>query len=924
MKDGSGRKRNGSKPQAYGWSKNFLLRYTLLFVFLCFLVFLPFFQAAKGFVWTGADWAGDGESQYFPYLYYTGNWLRESVSGIFAGEGIGKLYDFCIGMGADIRTVVRFRFLDLLSILVPGQHTELLYGFLILLRMYLAGLSFSAFCFYWKKQDGAVLTGSMIYVFCGYTLKLGLEHPFFTLPMILLPLLLIGAERVLRRQGCLFFAFITMVGFITNYYFMYMCSFAMAGYVLLRFFDLYREHRVKNFFAALGRLFAGYLLGIGMSAVFLLPTLLQLLSSARLEGGQNGEALWIYENKGRYLNWFFDLVSPYRGTGSNTNLNYTVLTLPALVLLFAGKLRDKLALKLAFLAEVLILLIPAGGYVLGGFSNVNNRWVFIMSFTISLICMAAFEGFTHWSRGQALAFGAVLCAFGALCGYRFFTGKTDVYQLAAFGELLFCGLLFVILQKRGISGGRCMGVWLAVVCASAAVNGYLTYSKAFGNLAGEFLDYGQALPYYEEASWAECAALLEEDFYRIDTDTVWIGEENSAIVQDFPGISLYNSILNAGQLEYLTDTENPGLNSLLRVLSLDGRTVPEALANVRYYWSEKGETGVPYGFVRVENSENLYENQYPLSLGYTYDTVIAEEDYEKLSPLEKQQVMLEAAVVDEMPQQTAAGRELPEQNTSGQETLRCAKGCQEEIGTVSVPLPEGGENAVLSEEGYQVGKGGGSISFSLERRAETECYLYLKGLKWEQEYSTVTVSAGTTEKKLSLRAEGENYSLNRQDFLVNLGYTEEKQTDRVTIYFPKKGIYCLEELELWYAPMGSYVSRIADRNEEALTEVVLENNRLTGQVSLTGPKLMVFSILWDKGWKAYVDGEENALQKANVMYLGLLLEPGTHEIELRYETPGLKTGFWISLASIGIFLFLFSRWRQRRRRQLQTAEMEKQ
>lgn len=910
MKDGTDVKKKHGEAKAVGWNRKFLSEYTLLFLFLCILVFSPFFMTGKGFIWTGADWAGDGEAQYFPYLYYTGKWLRESISGLLSGNSAGKLYDFCIGMGGDIRTVVRFRPLDLLSALVPEGQVEILYGILILLRMYLAGLSFSAFCFYWKKPARAVLPGSLIYVFCGYVLKLGLEHPFFTLPMIILPLLLIGAEQVMRRQSLLLFSFITMLGFISNYYFMYMCSFAMAGYVLLRFFDLYREHRVKNFFASLGRLFAGYFLGIGMSAIFLLPTVLQLLSSARLEGDGSGVSLWIYKNSSRYLNWFFDLVSPYRGTGNNTNLNYAVLVLPGLVLLFIRELRDKLALKIAFLAEVLVLLVPVGGYVLGGFSNVNNRWVFILSFTVSFICLEVFEDFRLWSRGQAVVFGGILCAFGILCGYRFFMGKNDVYQMTAFGELLLCGILFLVLQKRRISSRQSAGLLLAVVCASTAVNGYLTYSNEFGDLAGEFLDYSGALSFYKESSMAEQADIQEERFYRIDTDTVWIGEENSSIVLDFSGISLYNSILNGEQLEYLADTENPGLNSLLRIFSLDGRTVPEALANVKYYLSEQGEESVPYGFVLMEGSDSLYENQYPLSLGYTYDTVIGKGDYEKLSPLEKQQVMLEAAVVEE---------EMWEQST-----LERTAGCEEGIYTVSVPLPENGQNLQLSEQGYVVGKGGGSISFSVERRAETECYLRLKGLEWENEYSTVTITNQNTEKKLSLRAEGENYSLGRTDFLVNLGCTESDRVDSITISFPKKGTYRLDTLEVCYVPMDQYISKIEDRNEEALTDVILENNRVTGQASLTRQKLMVFSILWDKGWKAYVDGEEASLQKANVMYLGLLLDPGNHEIELRYETPGLRIGAWISLVSVGIFLLIFIRWQKKRSRKSETGEMERQ
>ena len=124
--------------------------------------------------------------------------------------------------------------------------------------------------------------------------------------------------------------------------------------------------------------------------------------------------------------------------------------------------------------------------------------------------------------------------------------------------------------------------------------------------------------------------------------------------------------------------------------------------------------------------------------------------------------------------------------------------------------------------------------------------------------------------------------------------------------------------------MDQYISRVEERNKEALTDVVMENNRITGHASLTGQKLMVFSVLWDKGWKAYVDGEEAGLQRVNVMYLGLLLEPGDHEIELRYETPGLRTGAGISLINGGIFLLLLILWMRKRRKMKNAEKSEKQ
>ena len=56
-------------------TKKYLMIYTLAFLALGFLVFLPFLTAGKSLVGNG-----DGVSQYILQLRYTGQWLREAAS----------------------------------------------------------------------------------------------------------------------------------------------------------------------------------------------------------------------------------------------------------------------------------------------------------------------------------------------------------------------------------------------------------------------------------------------------------------------------------------------------------------------------------------------------------------------------------------------------------------------------------------------------------------------------------------------------------------------------------------------------------------------------------------------------------------------------------------------------------------------------
>ena len=79
--------------------------------------------------------------------------------------------------------------------------------------------------------------------------------------------------------------------------------------------------------------------------------------------------------------------------------------------------------------------------------------------------------------------------------------------------------------------------------------------------------------------------------------------------------------------------------------------------------------------------------------------------------------------------------------------------------------------------------------------------------------------------------------------------------------------------------------------------------------------LLTFSVPYDRGWHVYVNGEERELLQVNVMYCGVLLEPGEYEIELRYDQPGSGPGTLISAAAVLAIVpvCVFGRLRRKKR-----------
>ena len=104
--------------------------------------------------------------------------------------------------------------------------------------------------------------------------------------------------------------------------------------------------------------------------------------------------------------------------------------------------------------------------------------------------------------------------------------------------------------------------------------------------------------------------------------------------------------------------------------------------------------------------------------------------------------------------------------------------------------------------------------------------------------------------------------------------------------------------------MADYGNKIEALGRAHLENLVLGCNEVTGTITVSEDKYLLFSIPYSKGWKAYVDGEECAVLKANEHYIAVKVEEGGHEIALQYMTPGLKVGTAVTLLSLAAYLGL--------------------
>jgi uncharacterized membrane protein YfhO len=87
---------------------------------------------------------------------------------------------------------------------------------------------------------------------------------------------------------------------------------------------------------------------------------------------------------------------------------------------------------------------------------------------------------------------------------------------------------------------------------------------------------------------------------------------------------------------------------------------------------------------------------------------------------------------------------------------------------------------------------------------------------------------------------------------------------------------------------GSIIVR--DRNTDAVTY----------QIKTDGPQLLVVSDAYDPGWKAYVNGKESPIYRANYAFRAVLVPQGSSTVTFHYAPSGFWESVFISVMIIVI------------------------
>lgn len=782
-----------------------------------------------------------------------------------------------------------------------------------------AALSSAAFTYYVKKslrnQSFATCAFGILYAFCGYMLAYYWNVMWLD-AMFLLPIILYGIERIVNHGKMRTYVFALALSMFSNYYISFMlCIFSVIYYFYYFITNYSAESVISNsfdkekhsFFAHLTNnrfIRSAFIFGVasltaaGIMACVLIPVYKILTSSSATSGTFPSDMTSYFSYFDFFANHLAALTTTIRSSGDDVlpNVYCGILTIILAPLFFFSKSISKKE-KLTTLGLLVTLYFSFSlnipNYIWHAFHFPNDlpyRQSFIYSFVLVLIAYKVFIRLEEFSTKVIGGIGAGLFAFIVLVDEL--TSKnvqTGTVILSFVLIVLFVVILSLFKDKKYTRVS--VAALLLLSCCSEAI---MCDTKAM-DISVEKTPYVQDLESFEGMK-SNLDNIENGDFYRMELsslrtrmDPSWYYYNGASVFSSMANEKLSNMQLYLGMMgnkinSYTYNPQTPVYNMMFSMKYIVNNSAPDIHINSPYYTeASKHEKYI------------AYKNNYYLPIAYCANSSLTEwatEQYYKdwelsgENPFELQGDYFDLA-------------------TGG-------------MGTPFVKVPVEDISYSNIEPFYDITSFSqfydkrtddidASATYRVTAQEDGNMYVFFDVTGFESKSATINTPNGTINQSTS------------NNCLFDLGYLTKGQTVTVNIPFESNSgtvKFCAytinrEIFEKGYNLLSKYQVMIEE----------FEDTRIKGRFTAPQDCLVYTSIPYDKGWLVYIDGEKVADE--NIVALGEALlavkvSEGTHDIEFKYEVPGLLGGIMISLVTMGLVVVyvLFSQLLKKKKKRL--------
>lgn len=913
---------------------NYYTIYSIL-VIVCFIgVTVAFRYYGKSFLWTA-----DGMSQHYPNLLYIREWVRTFVKNIIFYHKIEfPMWDMRLGFGQDFLNAFSFRPLSILYALFPEENVEAFLVIRAIISLYLCGFFFSQYVRSFRWDGYACLIASLVYTFSGFSIYFAYRHTFFLELMIYLPLMFLGLEHILKERKPWLFLAVTAICGISYFYFLYMIMIPAFVYACIRYFYIERKHGVLDFLKCV--LYTGLIFGwgIAISGFSFLPGILRFFSSSR-GGGAEISSYWHFN--WQYYHQFLTGFLSMNEIGIYGFMGFSGIAFLSLCILLFQKDKISKQIKIGILIGCLIFCIPFFMYAFNGFSGNTNRWTYAFAFVVSVAVAYTLPKLFCLQKLERKKIGILVCIYVILeLSIYMFSGQKPEYSYV----LLLIGVVVLIIGDGFIKKYpyKVRAILLVFLLVDVSVMSWSLYSGSGQNYISTFVDAGNVKAESDNSSITMMENNTDSSIFRLDvifpSYAIKQKYKNYGLRSGYNGVNSYFSFSDSRVTHYASDLGDSQQNVPFLILDFDQRTALDTLAGVKYITVAESEAAqVPYGYVAVDQQEKtyldgttenvyLYVNQYYLPIMYTYDSYISKGQYAMYTANEKEQAMLQGIVLDK----DLKGYSQTDVKFTDRVVLK-----QQDIWD-QIKENISPDSIEVQENGLLVKKNNATVTISYKGCKNSETYLLYHNILYqnltaeqrkeialgevytkyeeknydsehiideENKGTSLIVTSDGVVKTCPLVSSVHQYYWGAKDLLVNLGYTEN-QKKSMTIKFTQAGFYSFDDMRVICQPMNQYVNQVAKLAEDPVEDITIDCNTVTAHTTLSKDKILCIAIPYSDGWSAKVNGEPVEVLEGNGMYMAIPLKTGYNNIELNYETPGIRLGIAISALAVGVLILI--------------------
>lgn len=892
-------------------------------------------------------WLPDGEALYYNFFVYEGELIRSVVGSIGQPDFAIPLFSFESGYGADVLATMAGCLNDpfnLISAFVPVSVAEYAFEGLVFLRFFLAASAFSAYALSKGNEKMPTLCGAVCYVLCGYALFWGvLRHPNFLNESILLPLLLLGADRVFDKKSPVLLIAAAAFQFFFSVYFSYMMLVVLIAYCLLKYCFSVRDKSFRGFVGLVGRFVAFLLVAALIAGIAVVPLVLTLTSMGRVGVTREIPALEVFAFYWQYSGNLLGASLDARGLVLGP-----VGVLGVLALFIAGRalpLRKKapwmIGLAICFIGS----LLPPFGSAMNGFGYSTDRWMVALSLCAAYSVVLVLPTLRKFSRLQWIVFCVCATLFAALTAVYVAESSGSIAYFSIVAAFVLTTVLFVALGCKArtgvlsgvLSGCVVLGAFLPVLVLSGLPN--------TPNALGTYQTWGVAQDVTHTIPLNDAEEEILSD-YRVDRDSI-LGMRNQAFAQGFKGADFFSSFYNQNVDDFRRSLGISDNHSNYIFNGHDLRFAVEGVMGARYYVAvDEEKPAVPFGYKKIADlgtdfkgkSYALYENELALPIAFVYDSAVSESEYSQLSMVERAELLTKACVLEGVSESSSDVVEMGASRRL-ETTIEAREGAVCENGVIKVF--ENNAKIVLKVKGGTAGEN--AVVFenlamepmSLEERhvlrlendpAAVEPSAWSQ-LTWRPDRSTdITVKRGDTKQEFKLSNSLHSGYGGKTDWVVNMGYSE-KPAKSYVVRIESPGVYTYDDI---YAAtqdleaISSDLKKLQSQNTAAISFSVNGMDvQLEAEVNGDDKTRYLFvSVPYSAGWSATVDGKPAEILKANVGFMAIAVDGASHDIQFTYCTPGLVTGAWCSVAGLILLVGIVVGRRQWAKRQNRKEQHE--